>query len=209
MAINAAGYLQHLNTYLKSHSSGDQQYGKLCKANEAKGLLANEIVLADTDETSKQRFSVKLSFDGVVCGIRLDACKNPLFHFLDDRNTKRPWQKRCDFVIFHAVGNSIFAYCIEFKHARTYIPAENVMRQLHAGAAWCHTLHKLVEAYTGYKRTIQLSKYVFTACQNPQPELDRNGEYLKDYPEIRHYLFSDVDGQNLNFLNNTTVQAIR
>lgn len=209
MAINASGYLQHLKTYLKSHTSGDENYGKLCKASEARGIAKNEIVLADTDETSKKRFSVKLSFEGDVCAVKLDGCKNPLFHFLDDKNTRRPWQKRCDFVIFHANGNKLDAYCIEFKHARTLIPAEKIMLQLHAGSAWCHTLHKLVDVYAGHKRKINLSKYVFTACENPTPDLDPTGMYLKDYPDIRHYLFSEVDGQNLSFLENSSVTSIR
>lgn len=210
MAISAAGYLDHLKTYLKTSSpNGRNHYGGLCKADERRGLKDNEIVLADTDEATNERLKVQFSFSGSVLGIKLDACKEPLFHFLDSQNTRRPWQKRCDFVIFHAFGNQLKAYCIEFKQARTLIRQDAIMLQLHSGEAWCKTLHKLVSAYTGVNKQLKISKYVFTACQDPNPFLDPSGKYLKDHPSIRHYLFSDVDGQNLSFLQNSTVTSIR
>lgn len=54
-----------------------------------------------------------------------------------------------------------------------------------------------------------LINYVFTACENPAPDFDLTGMYLKDYPAIRHYQFDEVDRQNLSFLSNSTITTIR
>ncbi|KPN63034.1 hypothetical protein SAMN04488527_11061 [Aliiroseovarius crassostreae] len=201
MPINADGYFNHLKTFLDTRESVGKSniphYGQLCRAKEREGLEANEFVLADTDETTKERLKAKLTFSGRVLGLRLDACKNPLFHFLDD-DGKRPWMRKCDFVLFQAHANRLKAYCIEFKKARTFIPASDVMLQL----------HKLIAAYSNKDAQLEVSKYVFTDCQNPGPDLDPEGKYLKDYPDIRHYLFSDVDGMALEDLENDTQKVI-
>lgn len=209
MPINADGYIQHLRAYLDTRElkGSRPHYGMLCKADERRYIKEDEIILADTDETSKERLKVKMTFSGQVLGIRLDACKNPLFHFMDE-DGKRPWAKRCDFVIFQSIEDQLRVYCIEFKKARTYIPAENVMLQLHAGEAWCITLHRLLAAYSDKQRELRLSKFVFTDCQNPAQDLDPQGKYLKDYPDIRHYLFSEVDGMALENLENACQKVI-
>ncbi len=211
MPINADGYLSHLKTFLdvrETRGKGNTpHYGQLCKAKEAISLAENEILLADTDETAQERLKAKLSFSGRVLGLRLDACQSPLFHFMND-DGKRPWAKRCDFVVFQAHQDRLKAYCIEFKKARTYIPAADVMMQLHAGEAWCLTLHKLLSAYSNKDTRLEVSKYVFTDCQNPDPDLDPENKYLKDYPDIRHYLFSDVDGMALEDLENDSQKVI-
>lgn len=211
MPINADGYLSHLKTFLDVRETSGKgnapHYGQLCKAKERENLAENEILLADTDETTKERLKAKLTFSGRVLGLRLDACKSPLFHFMHD-DGKRPWGRKCDFVLFQAHENRLKAYCIEFKKARTLIPASDVMLQLHAGEAWCHTLHKLISAYSNKDAQLEVSKYVFTDCINPGPDLDPDDKYLKDYPDIRHYLFSDVDGMALEDLENDTQKVI-
>jgi len=209
VTINADGYLEHLRSYLKVSSIKGPHYGNLCNGSERKDLEANEFVLADTDEASKERLKVKMSFKGTMLGIRLDACQQPLFHFLDSENTKRSWQKRCGFVVFQSYRRQLRVSCIEFKKARTNIPAEKIMLQLHSGEAWCKTLHKLLAAYTNESREIRLSKYVFTDCISPAPDLDANGRFLKNYPDIRHYLFSDADGLALEDLDRSCEKIIR
>lgn len=211
MPINADGYFNHLKTFLDTRETigkgNTPHYGQLCKAKERESLAANEILLADTDETTKERLKAKLNFSGRVLGLRLDACKNPLFHFLDD-DGKRPWARKCDFVLFQAHDNRLRAYCIEFKKARTYIPAADVMQQLHAGEAWCATLHKLIASYSNKDTQLEIAKYLFTDCENPAPDLDPDGRYLKDYPDIRHYLFSELEGMALEDLDNDTQKVI-
>ena len=144
-----------------------------------------------------------------MLGIRLDACKQPMFHFLDNENTRRPWQKRCDFVVFHSFRRQLRAYCFEFKKARTNIPAEKIMLQLHAGEAWCKTLHKLLSAYTNESREIRIAKYAITDCLTPEADLGADNRFLKDYPDIRHYLFSELDGMALENLDRSCEKIIR
>lgn len=209
MPINADGYLSHLKSYLDTRevNGNKPHYGQLCKAKERRSQGENELILADDAEGVKERLIAKLSYSGRVVGLKLDACQNPLFHFLD-QDGKRPWSRRCDFVLFQALDNQLKCYLIEFKKARTRIPASDVMLQLHAGEAWCMTLHRLLSVYSNKDTEIQLSKYLFTACENPGPDLDPDGKYLKDYPDIRHYLFSDVDGMALEDLENDTQKVI-
>jgi hypothetical protein len=199
MSINADGYLNHLITYLDTREMNKNKphYGQLCKSKEREGQKENEIILADTDETTNERLKVKLRFSGKAFGIRLDTPNAKHFHFLnygeDEQDPQYNWLKRCDFILFQSYQDKLSAYCIEFKKARTYIPAVKVMRQLHAGEAWCVTLHKLIAAYTNKDTPIAISKFVFTDCENPAPDLCHNQKYLKDYPDIRHYNFSEVN----------------
>jgi len=208
MAINADGYLNHLKSYLDLEETrgSRKHYGFLCKAEERKGISDNEIILADDDDTSKERLKVKLGYSGKMVGIKLDACQDKLFHFL--QNDGHPWSKRCDFVIFHAYQDKLRAYCIEFKKARTYIPIVDVALQLNAAEAWCCTLHSLIANYVGKETPIAISKFVFTDCQNPTPDLERTGKYLKKHPDIRHYLFSDLVGLSLENLENTCERRV-
>ena len=159
MPINADGYLSHLKSYLDTRevNGNKPHYGQLCKAKERRSQGENELVLADDAEGVKERLIAKLSYSGRVVGLKLDACQNPLFHFLD-QDGKRPWARRCDFVLFQALDNQLKCFLIEFKKARTRIPASDVMLQLHAGEAWCMTLHRHLSVNSNKDTEIQLSK---------------------------------------------------
>lgn len=202
MAISASGYLNHLQNYLNIPT-----YGKTCLAEECKNIKPNQIILSEKIEGTGIRRKVLLEFSGEAFAVRLDQGKNPLFHFLKTQG--HPWGRRCDFVIFHAVNNSLKVYCIEFKEASTRIPLDKAHLQLKSAEAWCKSLNKIVSAYIGDTKTLNLTKYLFTACKDPSPDLGVNNQYLSRYPSIRHYLFDEVDGQNLSFLNNSTVTTIR
>ncbi|WAC47564.1 hypothetical protein OVA03_12745 [Asticcacaulis sp. SL142] len=201
MPINADGYIHLLRNHLKL-----EKYGKTCLAAEARSLQPNQISLSEALEDRTGRRKIVLQFDGDILAVKLDADSNPLYNFLLDE--RHPWSKRCDFIIFQSINNQVKAYCIEFKEARTRIPLDNIMLQLKAAEAWVCTLNKLISSYLGETHAIQLSKFVFTACENPAPDLDISGRYLARYPSIRHYLFDDVDGVNLSSLENATVNTI-
>jgi len=201
MPINAQGYFNHLKTYLNMND-----YGQTCLASEAKSLLPNQLALSEKIQGTNKRQKITLDYKGEAFAIKLDCGNDPLFHFLD--NHKRPWSKRCDFVIFQCRNNSLFAYCIEFKAASTFIPTTDVMLQLKAGQAWCQSLSKIMNAYTNTSRQFRLTKFVVTGCANPDPDLDTTKKYLKDHPSIRHYLFTEIDGMNLEDLENSCVETI-
>jgi hypothetical protein len=200
MAINADGYLHILQNHLRL-----KEYGKTCLAKEARGLSPRQIALAEKLDGGGRR-KVTLEFDGAIVPVKLDAVSNPLYDFM--LNESHPWSKRCDFVIFQSLNNRLNAYCIEFKEARTRIPNDNIMLQLKAAEAWVCTLNRLISSYLGETHPIQLTKFVFTACENPAPDLDDTGRYLSRYPAIRHYLFDEVDGTNLSDLENRTINTI-
>jgi len=201
MPINAQGYLQHIRQYLNL-----AKYGEVCSFSEKLDARENELIISEKVENSKKRIKIKLIYQGDVVAIKLDKCVDPLFHFLDTPN--RPWAKRCDFVIFHCKNTSLNAYCIEFKQAENFIPVNDVMLQLNAGAAWVKCLNKIIGAYTGVSRPIRISKYLFTGCVKPAPDLDDTGKYLRAYPSIRHYLFSEVNGMSLEALENQCVDTV-
>ena len=193
MTINAQGYLEHLRSYLNL-----ADYGKTCLAKEQKGNTENQLTISDTINENGDRQCVTLSFSGVAFAIKLDSKKDPLFHFLN--NDGHPWARRCDFIVLHAYRNSVKAYCIEFKQASTRIPVDKAYLQLKSAEAWCATLNKILSAYIGETKRITLSKYIFTACRNPDPDLGPTNRYLRKYPSIRHYLFNEVDGMALEDL---------
>ena len=201
MTINAQGYLDHLKSYLNISC-----YGKTCLASESRNILPNQIVLSEQIEGTKKRRKVTLSYEGDAFAIKLDQGNDPLFHFL--KNDGHLWSRRCDFVVFQCRKNVLYAYCIEFKEASTQIPDEKIMLQLKAAEAWCCSLNRIIAAYMDDTKKINLSKYVFTACHNPAPDLDTSVKYLRRYPSIRHYLFSEVDGMKLEDLDNSTVKTI-
>jgi len=202
MAISADGYLNHLQTYLNTAA-----YGKTCNPSEMDYSVNNKLVLSEKIEGTRKRRKVELLFDGKAIAIKLDCGADPLFHFLD--NDGHPWAKRCDFIIFQSVRNSIKAHCIEFKEAATNIPVGSVYLQLKAAEAWCRSLSTIINAYVGQTKPINLSKYIFTACTNPDRFLCENNEYLRQHPSIRHYHFDQIDGQNLSFLENSSITSIR
>lgn len=201
MPINAQGYLQHIRQYLNL-----AVYGDVCTFNEKLNLQDNELIISEKIENSKRRIKLKFTYQGDVIAIKLDKCQDPLFHFLN--TPSRPWARRCDFVIFHCKNSSLNAYCIEFKQAENHIPVTDAMLQLHAGAAWVKCLNKIIATYTGESRPVKVSKYLFTACRNPMPDLDASGKYLKAHPSIRHYLFSEVDGMALEALENQCFDTV-
>jgi len=202
MPISANGYLNHLRSYLDLNC-----YGKTCLSKEIKAEDAEHIVLSEKIEGTNTRRKVSLAYNGDAFAVRLDQGKDRLFHFL--KTDGHPWGKRCDFVVFQAHRSSLKAFAIEFKEASTYIPVDKVYLQLKAAEAWVKSLNQIINAYVGETRAINLSKYVFTACQNPSPDLDENDCNLSRYPSIRHYLFDEVDGQNLSFLENSSITSIR
>lgn len=201
MTISAQGYLGHLKSYLNT-----KHYGRTCLAKECKSITDKQIILSEELENSKERRKILLNFEGEAFAIKLDQGKDPLYHFLE--NEGHLWSKRCDFVIFHSINSKLNAYCIEFKEATTRIPDEKIMLQLKASEAWCSSLNRIIAAYVGETRKINLTKYVFTGCRNPDPDLDEKKEYLKKYPSIRHYLFDDIDGKSLSDLKNKSVKTI-
>jgi len=202
MAISASGYLNHLQNYINL-----AEYGNTCNPSEMDFTVNNKIVLSEKVEGTRRRRKVELKFQGEAFGMRLDCKNNPLFHFLN--NDGNPWAKRCDFIIFQALNNSLKVHCIEFKEATTNIPVGSVYMQLKAAEAWCQSLSTIINAYIGERKTLNLTKYLFTACANPDRYLCGQNQYLRQHPSIRHYLFDEVDGQNLNSLTNSTVTTIR
>ena len=202
MSITAQGYLEHLKSYLNM-----KDYGQTCQAKEKQRSESNQIVLSEKIEGTTERRKVTLNFKGDAFAIRLDQGNDPLYHFLRN-NEGHLWSRRCDFIIFHRAGAKINAYCIEFKEASTRIPNDKIMLQLAAAEAWCSSLNKIVSAYIGQTKKINLSKYIFTACKNPDPDLDDRSKYLRKCPSIRHYLFSEIDEKSLEELENSTIKSI-
>lgn len=203
MTINARGYLDHLKVYLNTAC-----YGKTCQASEARGIGEKQLVLSEKVEGTRRRRKVTLEFDDDAFAIKLDQGNDPLFHFLTNGDGHL-WSRRCDFVVFERRGERLHAHCIEFKEASTRIPVDNIFLQLRAAEAWCRSLHKILGVYVDEAKRINLSCYVFTGCQNPAPDLDDTGKYLRKHPSIRHYLFDEADGMNLKDLENSTVKVIQ
>ena len=201
MTISSQAYLEHLKSYLNTN-----HYGNTCLAKERQNITDKQIVLSDEIENLRKRRKILLNFEGEAFAIKLDQGKNPLYHFLE--NDGHLWSKRCDFVIFHSIKSKLNAYCIEFKEASTRIPDDKIMLQLKASEAWLLSLNSIVSAYVGETRKMNLTKYVFTGCKNPDPDLDEKKKYLRKYPSIRHYLFDDIDGKSLSDLENISVKII-
>jgi len=201
MPINAQGYLQHIRQYLNNID-----YGKTSLAKERRRIRQNELVLSEKLETGNRR-KVKLTFQGEAFAIRLDCSKVPLFHFLFNGQGML-WDKRCDFIVFHCYQDNLNVYCIEFKEASTRINNDQIMLQLEASKAWVKSLKGIVDAYANKNCTISISQYVFTACRNPLPDLEPSGRYLRKYPSIRHYLFTEVDGMALEDLENECADTL-
>lgn len=194
MTINALGYFNQLRSHL------NMAYYAI----EPK--IAGVIELKEKIEGQSKPQKVTLTFDGEAFAIKLDKGNQPLFHFLD--NNAKPWSKRCDFVVFHCSKNRICVYCIEFKAASTFIPVDKIIWQLRSSADWCRALSNTIKGYTQQKKRLLLTKYAFTNCSNPAPDLEGSGKYLRKEPSIRHYVFTEVEGMNLKDLENTSVETI-
>lgn len=197
MALNAQGYFNCLKSYIheKDYQVRQPTMGE---------VFLKEKIHKTQGERPKE-FKVTLTIEGDILVIKLDGKKDRLFHFLDD--TAKPWSKRCDFVIFNLRRSRLFAYCMEFKSAT--IPPD-VPDQLTASVAWCKALHATINAYTGKKMQLSVTKYVFSEHELAQsPYLDMDGKYLKRDHTIRHYRYADLNGMALANLENSNIEVIR
>ncbi len=200
MPINAQGYFNALRSYLNTrHYAVTEMDG---------GRIVLKEKIYPPGSTTPVDQKVRLSITGEALVINLDkknrtGRSDPLFHFLDDN--AKPWSKRCDFVIFHRIGERIKVHCIEFKSAS--LP-DSLVDQLEASEAWCRALHSTIRHYTGETRRLHLTKYVFSCHPNPATYLDPDGKYLLRDHSIRHYLYSDIDGKSLDALDNTNIESI-
>lgn len=194
MSLNAQGYYSQLRSHLNM--------GHYAIEPKSAGLLE----LKEKIDGQAKPQKVELKFQGNAFAIKLDKGTDPLFHFLD--NNGKPWSKRCDFVVFHCYKNNINVYCIEFKAASTFIPVDKIIWQLSASACWCRSLNNTIKNYTKTSKRLRLTKYAFTNCTNPAPDLEATGKYLKKDPSIRHYAFTAADGMNLADLENTSIEMI-
>lgn len=203
MTLAPSTYFEHLKAYINSayvmHDGSDKR------------VVLKEKYFRPEDLIPQER-KIELLLAGSGLAFKLDhddfetakkKSKPPLFHFLDDNS--KPWSKRCDFVVFHTSGRAFHADCIEFKSKS--LSAEKIVPQLRAGACWVRSMKQTVEHYTGDTRKIRLRKFVFGENDNPGAYLDANRQLNAD-PSIRYYHFSEVDGQPLAALANTSVQEI-
>lgn len=201
MALNSQGYFNSLRSYL------NMAYYAVNQANDAI-VLKEKIYVPGS--TKKKEIKVSLSFKGEAFGIKLDKKNDkgnsyPLFHFLDDNG--KPWSKRCDFVIFQHYNRKIQVYCIEFKYET--LSVESIINQLNASVCWCQSLHSTIKNYTTKKKKLNLTKFVFSFHPDPDKYLDDAGKYLQRDYSIRHYSYDDVNGMNLEDLENSNVEEIR
>lgn len=200
MALTAQGYFNCLKSYLNTNHYGEPQH----KNNE---ISLSEKIFGPSGSTPIE-YKVSFKTAGDVLVIKLDAKKKgnslPLFHFLDDN--AKPWSKRCDFVVFNLRKNKLFVYCLEFKSEG--IP-HDVKDQLKASVDWLKALHATLNAYTGHKFRLNVTKYVLSAHKNPDAYLDGEKKYLVRDHTIRHYLYSDINGMLLSELDNNNIEIIR
>ena len=206
MALDATGYFHHLKSYLNMdfYAIHPNMHGE---------LSLKETIFTSDGEVNQ---SITLNISGEAFAIKLDARESarpknkgkqhPLFHFLNDEG--KPWSKRCDFVIFQLYRKSIRVYCLEYKYKS--IPVESAMAQLKASENWCRALYATINIYTGQKRKLKLTKYVLSCCDEDRvgAYLDAENKYLTRDPSVRHYPYSEIDGQQLHELEHATIEAI-
>lgn len=202
MPLNAQGYFNALRSYLNT------AHYEVTEKDGDRVVLKEKIYPTGSIRQVEQK--VRLEVPGEALVINLDKKTSsksnqryPLFHFLNDN--ARPWSKRCDYVVFHRVGQRLNAYCIEFKSSS--LP-DSLVEQLEASEAWCRALHSIIKHYTGQTRRLRLTKYVLSCHANPAAYLDAAGKYLQRDHSIRHYLYQDIDGLALDALENTNVETI-
>ena len=203
MKLDAPTYFEHLKAYINDDYIMHEGIG-------GKVILKEKYYVPDDVKPKERKIELLLSGPGLAFKLDHDAfetskkkSKPALFHFLDD--TAKPWSKRCDFVIFYVNQRIFQADCIEFKSKS--LSTDKIVPQLHAGACWVYALMHTIQRYTGYKRNIQLRKFVFGENENPNAYLDRNRQLIAD-PSIRYYHFDEVQGKLLAELHNTSVQKI-
>ncbi len=206
MSLDAATYLGHLRAYLNAAyivhdgTGGAVELREKYFAEDGVKRLDRIISLG----LAGPGIAFKLDHDEVGGGKKSgNGNKPPLFHFLDDR--AKPWSKRCDFVIFHVCGRALHADCIEFKSKS--LDHNTIVPQLKAGVAWCQSLKRVIEHYTGERKTLKVRKFVFADNTAPGQFVDARRQLSAD-PSIRYYHFDEVNGQSLIALQNASVEEI-
>lgn len=204
MGLDAQGYFQHLKSYLNTDYYAIQP--------NLNGVLKLKEKIYTTDGEKEIELPLKVD-KGEAFAIKLDTKvslksgksrmenKNdhqPLFHFLDDQG--KPWSKRCDFIIFHRYRRDVKAYCFEFKYKS--LPSDSVVAQLSASELWCKALQSTIKIYTSHKKTIKLSKFALTYCDEEKAAtyLDEENTFLSRDPSIRHYHYNDISEKALHQL---------
>lgn len=196
MAVSAQAYFNALKAYI------EKSY-KVKHLNDGRIELVEKVYFPGDQSPTKIKIRFPVSGDALV--VKLDKYqKKPLFHFLE--NDSKPWAKKCDFVVFNRVGNSLKVHCIEFKSGS--LP-DDLKDQLSAGVAWCRTLHSTIKHYTGTARKLDIMKYVFSCHQNPVDYLQDDRKYLKRDHTIRHYHYDELVDMALVDLENENVEGIR
>ncbi len=200
MTLNTQGYFNALRSYL------NMNYYAVTQSTD-KIILKEKIFVQGSLKLKEIKVLLKLKGD--VFAIKLDKLNKkgnlePLFHFLDDNG--KPWSKRCDFVLFQ-FQRKINVYCIEFKYKT--LPIEGIINQLDASSAWCQSLHSTIKNYTNKYKKLHLTKYVFSCHPDPGKYLDDSGKYLLRDHSIRHYLYNEVNGLNIEDLENSNVDEIK
>jgi hypothetical protein len=198
MSLTAEGYFNCLREYL------NDKY-KVAARDGGRIVLEEKVYWPGIEKPKDQK--VRLAYKGDAIVVRLDkknplGNSDPLFHFLEDGS--KPWAKRCDFVIFQLIRNSLNIYCIEFKSGS--LP-ESLVDQLEASEAWCRSLHGIIKSYTTKTKKLTLRKYVFSSMDDPSPYLNANG-YLKRDHTIRHFHYDELRGLSLEQLENANVEIL-
>ena len=198
MPFSTSAYFKSLQEFLNL-----RHYGVGGKAHDKLTLKERP----DLNNQKKEQV-VTLGFQGEAFAIKLDKEERkgvflPLFHFL--RDEAQPWARRCDFVVFHYHQNKIQVSCIEFKSGK--LP-ELLPEQLKSSVAWCKSLQSTIKHYTTLHETLYVAKYVFSELNN-MAQLNETGEYVKRDPTIRHYFYKDINGKNLENLENHYIDEIK
>ncbi len=163
-------------------------------------IVLEEKIFLSGGKEKKQK--VSLGYSGEVIVIRLDkknpkGNSDPLFHFFED--DAKPWAQRCDFVIFQLKNRSIHVYCLEFKSAS--LP-NGLVDQLNASEAWCRAVHSIINLYTGEKKRLNLTKFVFLCTPDPIVYLDDDDGYIQRDHTIKHYDYNELKSMTLDDLEN-------
>lgn len=205
MPLNAQGYFNCLKSFLNMEYYSTQTN------------MHNVLNLKERISIPEGYKDIEISFnvDGEAFAFKLDKKNDQkghprkgehleLFHFLN--NEGKPWSRRCDFVIFHLLHNRIYVYCLEFKYKS--LPIDGVISQLKSSEDWCRSLYSVINIYTGIRKRLNLTKYVFSYHESPEKYLDADNKYLTRDPSIRHYHYSDVNETNLHDLEHTIIEVI-
>jgi len=205
MALDAKGYFQHLKSYLNTDYYAIQpNMNNILKLKEK--IFTNDgdkeievPLLVEEGEAFAIKLDTKVSLKSGNSKMPNKNDHQPLFHFLDDQG--KPWSKRCDFIIFHQHKKAVKVYCFEFKYKS--LPADSVVAQLSASELWCKALQSTIKIYTTHKKTMKLSKFALTYCDEAKAAtyLDPDKKFLSRDPSIRHYHYDEVSDLALHQLD--------